>query len=142
MKELKLIWAIVERSGMKRFVFGFLAFYILFCFLIQVFDPAVENFGDALWFGLNVITTIGLGDYTVTSVAGRILVVILGLGGVLMFAFIPGVLTSYYLEKVESQKNTSLDQFYDKLVRAPELSREEKQAIAKKTRAIRKKVRR
>ena len=137
-----MIWAIIQRSGLKRFVLGFAAFYILFCFLIQVADPAVENFGDALWFGLNVITTIGLGDYTVSSVAGRILVVILGLGGVLMFAFIPGVLTSYYLEKVESQKDQSLSQFYDQLVRAPELSDQEKKDIAARTRALRKKVRR
>ena len=114
--------------------------YILFCFLIQITDPAVESFGDALWFGLNVITTIGLGDYTVTTPLARILVVLLGLGGVLMFAFIPGVMTSYYLERVENKKDETLNQFYDQLVRAPELTDREKKAIAEKTRAIRKKV--
>ncbi len=66
--------------------------------------------------------------------------VLLGLGGVLMFAFIPGVMTSYYLERVENKKDETLNQFYDQLVRAPELTDREKKAIAEKTRAIRKKV--
>lgn len=130
----------VRRSGMRRFLTGFAVFYILFCFLIQLADPAVESFGDALWFGLNVITTIGLGDYTVTTPLARILVVLLGLYGILMFAFIPGVITSYYLEQVEARKDESLEQFYDQLVRAPELSDQEKKAIAARTRAVKRKA--
>ena len=140
MKELQVIWAMLKRTGMQRFLAGFALFYILFCFLIQITDPAVQSFGDALWFGLNVITTIGLGDYTVTTPLARILVVLLGLGGVLMFAFIPGVMTSYYLERVENKKDETLNQFYDQLFRSPELTDHQKKAIAEKTRAIRKKV--
>ena len=49
-------------------------------------------------------------------------------------------MTTYYLERVENKKDETLNQFYDQLVRAPELTDQEKKAIAEKTRAIRKKV--
>lgn len=140
MKEFQVIRTMIRKTGMSRFLTGFVIFYVLFCFLIQLANPAVESFGDALWFGLNVITTIGLGDYTVTTPLARILVVLLGLGGILMFAFIPGVMTSYYLQRVQTQKDDSLNQFYSKLIRAPELTPEEKKEIAARTRAARKKV--
>ena len=42
---------------------------------------SIRGFGDALWYGLATITTVGYGDVTPVTAAGRIASVILMLGG-------------------------------------------------------------
>ena len=46
MKELQVIWAMLKRTGMQRFLAGFALFYILFCFLFPTsffpYAPSVK----------------------------------------------------------------------------------------------------
>jgi voltage-gated potassium channel len=46
----------------------------------------IHNLGDALWYGIATITTIGYGDVTPSTFAGRIVGVVLMLGGATLFS--------------------------------------------------------
>lgn len=135
MKDLELFWLIIKRTSVDKFLYGFIVYFIISCFLIQIFDPNIKNFSDALWFGFNVITSIGLGDYTVANGAARIVTILLGLYGALMFAFIPGVMTTFYTEKVKMRSNESMEQFMDQLEHLDTLSKEDLKKVSDRVKA-------
>ena len=56
------------------------------------------TYGDALWFSFATITTIGYGDFSVTSYITRTLAVILGIYGILVVAIITSVVVNFYNE--------------------------------------------
>ena len=52
-------------------------------------NPAVHNFFDALWWGCITMTTVGYGDVTPHTWAGRVVaVVLIFTGGVMFLSFI------------------------------------------------------
>lgn len=134
MEELKLVALILKRCHAQGFVRSFLAAFFVIAGLLVVCDPGISSYGDSLWLCFNVVTTIGLGDYTVTTLAARVLVMGLALYGIFIFALIPAVVVFFYLEKVNLEKDRTLGEFYDQLVHADTLDHEQKQAIARKVR--------
>ena len=45
-------------------------------------DPAFDNLGQALWFSVTTVTTVGYGDYVPESDGGRVVAAALMLAGV------------------------------------------------------------
>lgn len=60
-------------------------------------DPNIVTGGDALWWGVVTITTVGYGDRFPTSVAGRLVGVFVLLTGVALFATITGYIANSFL---------------------------------------------
>ena len=108
----------------------FLIFYAVTAVLIWLFDPAVKSLGDSLWYCFVSFTTIGFGDLTVSSAIGKLLTILLTLYGILVVAFIPGIIVSYVTEFNKLKANESVLRFLDKLEHLDQLSEEERRKIA------------
>lgn len=54
----------------------------------------IVSMGDALWWGFTTITTVGYGDFTPVTVAGRALAVSLMVSGVLIVGFVSATIMS------------------------------------------------
>lgn len=54
----------------------------------------IVSMGDALWWGFTTITTVGYGDFTPVTVAGRALAVSLMVSGVLIVGFVSAAIMS------------------------------------------------
>lgn len=130
MESMKLFWLIMKRTHGDRLLYGFIAFYILDCFCLWFFDPDLNNLGDAFWLGFNIATSIGLGDFTVTAPLARISAVLLGIYGVVIVAFIPGLIASYYSEKTRLSANQSIEQHFEELDHLDEMSTEQKRRLS------------
>jgi voltage-gated potassium channel len=68
--------------------------------LVHIVDPAIGSFGDALWWAVSTVTTVGYGDVVPTSASGRLAGVLLMLTGI---ALIP-VITSVTVSILVSQR--------------------------------------
>lgn len=131
-KRLKLLHKIMKTSEMYKIMLGFIIYFFITALVIWLVDPAIESFGDSLWFCFASCTTVGYGDVVATSVTGKLLVAVLTIYGIIVLAFIPGVLVSYFTEFNKIKANTSVVKFMDKLERLEELTEEERKEIADK----------
>jgi voltage-gated potassium channel len=67
-------------------------------------DANITDFGDAIWWAVTTMTTVGYGDrYPVTSV-GRVVAFGLMLGGIALLGTVTATLASWLVESVEAEK--------------------------------------
>lgn len=69
--------------------------------LERLFDPAIGTYGDALWWAVSTVSTVGYGDVVPTSPAGRIIGTVLMLTGL---GLIP-LLTSAVVSALVAQRS-------------------------------------
>lgn len=62
-------------------------------------NKGVANFFDAIYWAVISMTTTGYGDITPTTVAGRIVAIIVVLSGLLMFSMVTATVASVFVEK-------------------------------------------
>ena len=69
--------------------------------LERLIDPAFDTFGQALWFAVTTVSTVGYGDYVPVSGAGRFVAAALMLTGLGLIPLITSVVVSILV----SQRN-------------------------------------
>lgn len=132
MKNIDLFAIILRQTKTVRFLVSFLVAFTILSLLIMVVDPNINTVSDAIWFGFMVVTTIGFGDLTVSSLLGKLLTVVLGLYGILAIGFITGVGASWLFEKVKENGTGSVTSMVYQLEHLDELSDEQLQSLSDK----------
>jgi voltage-gated potassium channel len=89
----------------------------------------ITTIGDALWWGVVTIATVGYGDYYPVSAVGRIIAIFMMLSGIGIFVLLVGSLSQRRLQRTESRL---------KKTQAGLLGHEEKLAIKNKIEEIEK----
>lgn len=59
----------------------------------------ITSFGDAIWWAFCTVTTVGYGDYTPVTIAGRFSAVLLMIGGVVLVGMIVATFSSWVVER-------------------------------------------
>ncbi|MCI8682327.1 MAG: two pore domain potassium channel family protein [Lachnospiraceae bacterium] len=139
MKAWRRCYKILKRTGTLQIFMSFLLFLCGASFVLVLAEPAINTFGDGLWYCFVAATTIGFGDiYAVTGI-GRFVTVIVGIYGILMTAMVPGVVVSYYMEYLKVKEKETISVFLEKLERLPELSKEELEQLSQRIREFERK---
>lgn len=139
MKAWRRCYKILKRTGTLQIFMSFLLFLCGASFVLVLAEPAINTFGDGLWYCFVAATTIGFGDiYAVTGI-GRFVTEIVGIYGILMTAMVPGVVVSYYMEYLKVKEKETISVFLEKLERLPELSKEELEQLSQRIREFERK---
>ena len=67
-------------------------------------DITMKTFGDALWWSFVTVTTVGYGDLSPATGAGRITAAILMIVGIGFIGMLTGTIATYFIKKVKSPK--------------------------------------
>lgn len=59
----------------------------------------ILNFGDAVWWAFCTVTTVGYGDYTPVTAQGRVVAVLLMIGGVVLVGLVVASFSSWVVER-------------------------------------------
>ena len=122
MKKLKLLWMILKRTKATQILSGYIVFLFVSAAIIQLVEPDINRYGDALWYCYAVLSTAGFGDIVAIT---------------FVVAIVTGVVVNYYGQIVEMQRRETAMMFLDKLERLPELSKEELEDISKRVKKFR-----
>jgi voltage-gated potassium channel len=66
-------------------------------------DANITGFGDALWWAVTTITTVGYGDRYPTTVQGRAIAVGLMIAGIALLGVVTATLASWLIERVREE---------------------------------------
>jgi voltage-gated potassium channel len=78
-------------------------------------EGAITTFGEALWWAIVTITTVGYGDYAPVTFMGRSVAVGLMIGGVVLVGVIVGTLSSWIVERVDASALDAQNQQQEEL---------------------------
>ena len=129
--KFRAIGPVIKAAGLLPWTAVFVALFLVCAFLVTMFEPGVDGFGNSLWFLFQVVTTIGLGDYTATSTVGRLVAVVLSVSLAFFLALITGAVVSYCSERMRARRDESVAYFIDQLEHLPELSHDELVELSK-----------
>ena len=87
--------------------------------IIRVFAASeYPTFGDAVWFTLQTITTVGYGDSTPVSAAGRLVASIVMLVSIGLLTVATAIVTSLFIESARrSRRSSNTDETAESLAR-------------------------
>ena len=104
---------ILIRTHAAEILTGLIFFMLLSSVVLEIVEGngpaaaeggAITDFGDAMWYCFATITTIGFGDFTAKTFAGRIITVLLGIYGIVVVALITSIIVNLYNDSVEANK--------------------------------------
>lgn len=67
----------------------------------------IQTFGDALWWSVTTVTTVGYGDEYPVTVEGRLIAVALMLSGIALIGVITATFASWLIQRVEEVEEAS-----------------------------------
>lgn len=137
MRRLKVLAGILKRTRADKILVGFIVFLFVVAAVIELAEPDINRYGDALWYCYAVISTAGFGDVVAVTFIGKICSALLTVYAIFVTAIVTGVVVNFYTQMVEMQRKETIAMFMDQLERLPELSREELENISQKVRKLR-----
>ena len=93
-----LLGRVIVRTYAAEILAGLMIAVVGASILLPLFEPGIETFGDGLWYSFMLVTTIGFGDMTAITPAGRLISVAIGIYGIVAVALITSILVSIYNE--------------------------------------------
>ena len=136
----RIIGPVLWASRLKRWAALFVALFIACSAIVAVFEPSIGGFADSAWFMFQVVTTIGLGDFTSVSFVGRTATVILSIYSIFFIALITSAVVTSSFERMRARSKESVAHFLDQLEHLPELSDEELADLSERVKEFRRKI--
>ena len=137
---IRTILPVIRAAGLISWTVVFVAIYCVAVLAVSFAEPSIGGFSNAAWLMFQVVTTIGLGDFTCTSAIGRIATVVLSVYSVFFLALITGAVVSYCQERMKARRNESVAHFIDQLEHLPELSHDELVDLSEKVKRVHRNV--
>ena len=132
----RVIWPVIRAAGLVPWAIAFAGLFLMASLIVDISEPRVEGFGNAAWLMFQVVTTIGLGDFTCTSITGRICTVVLSVYSVFFLALVTGAMVTYCSERMALRRNKSVAHFIGQLEHLDDLSQEELRDLSEKIKRI------
>ena len=102
--KVKVFLEVLIKTHTIDVVVCLLAIIVVFSFLFPMFEEAIKDYWDGMWYCFAIITTIGFGDYVAVTPVGRVLTVLLGIYGIVVIAILTSAIVNYYGEVTKKEK--------------------------------------
>lgn len=76
----------------------------------EVTDSAINTFGDALWWAIVTVTTVGYGDLSPVSVTGRVVAVAMMLVGIALIGVVTATVAAWFVSKTTAEDDREQEQ--------------------------------
>lgn len=132
MKRLRILNTILKRTRTYPILLSYLIFILIDAFVIQLAEPEINTYLDALWYCYAVISTAGFGDIVTITLIGKIASVLLTIYSLFVIAIATGVVVNFHSQLIQIRQQDTLAAFADKMQHLPELSPAELQEMSQR----------
>ena len=94
MKRIKVLGSVLKRTRADKIIIGFIVFIFAIAAVIQLVEPDINRYGDALWYCYAVISTAGFGDVVAVTFIGKMCSVLLTIYSLFVVAIATGICQS------------------------------------------------
>lgn len=108
--KLNILLNIVRETYVLEILMGLMLMIIACSSIFTTLEPNMTDYWDALWYSFALVTTIGFGDITASTMIGRALSVFLGIYGIVVVAIITSVIVNFYGEMRRFGENDKEDE--------------------------------
>lgn len=105
-KFMNPIYQIIKQNQLERTISFALVLIFVVSIPINLVEPDINSYGDAIWWSIVTMTTVGYGDISPSTGLGRTLAVILMIVGIGIIGVVTGSIASYLI----GNKNDSEDE--------------------------------
>ncbi|NVN50710.1 potassium channel family protein [Mycolicibacterium hippocampi] len=70
-------------------------------------DSTITSFGNAVWWSITTVTTVGYGDLSPVTATGRVIAVLLMIGGISLIGVITATVASWIVERVAQEDSAN-----------------------------------
>ena len=128
-KKLKVnvVSNIIRKSLVYEIILSLCILIILCSIYFTIVEPLMTSYVDSLWYSFCLITTIGLGDLSVSTTFGRILSVLLGVSGIVVVALFTSVIVNFYNEMNKKREEKEMNKILSKVEEIEKIEEENKQ---------------
>lgn len=122
-KELKInvIADIIKKSLVYEILLGLAILVVLCSIYFTLVEVKMTTYVDSLWYSFSLITTIGLGDFSVGTTLGRILSVLLGISGIIVVALFTSVIVNFYNVANKKREEKEMKKIMEKVEEIEEI---------------------
>lgn len=101
--------AVIQRRGLHYVVAAVIAIMFAAAGLEVAFEAHatgsnIHNYGDALWWAVVTVTSVGYGDKYPVTAAGRAVAVVLMITGIALFGVVTASIASYFVEQDQDRR--------------------------------------
>lgn len=125
--KVNVISNIIRKSLVYEIILSLCILIILCSIYFTIVEPLMTSYVDSLWYSFCLITTIGLGDLSVTTTFGRILSVLLGISGIVVVALFTSVIVNFYNEMNKKREEKEMNKILTKVEEIEKIEEKKKQ---------------
>ena len=107
----KVIGSFLKNTRLDEII----AIFILIIVGLYLIDPGMNNLFNNLWFVVVSLTTVGYGDITPNTVAGKVVSLILLIVGVFIFSAITGAISTYFMDNLLKEGSYHIQELKEQL---------------------------
>ena len=137
MFRLRMIGKIIRQAGLGHITLVFFGIFFLCALAVELGQPSIGSYGDALWLCFQTVTTIGFGDVPAQGALCRAALVFLSIVSIFYLAVITGVVVAYCNQLISAQSKRSLTKLADQAEHLDELSPQQLKELSAAVRAYR-----
>ncbi|AJD93653.1 hypothetical protein JMA_43360 (plasmid) [Jeotgalibacillus malaysiensis] len=109
------IYQIIRENKLERTISFALVLIFIVSIPVNLVEPDIQNYGDAVWWSIVTMTTVGYGDISPSTGLGRTLAVILMIVGIGIIGVVTGSIASYLIGHKQDSEDDDVKYIESKL---------------------------
>lgn len=101
---LKPFYQVLRTNNLDRVLAVLFILIFVSAIPIQILEPSITTYTDAVWWAIVTSTTVGYGDITPVTVIGRLIAMVLMLFGIGLLGLVTSSIATYFVSQKKEDK--------------------------------------